>query len=68
MTNEEINEALLRCPNWNMGTVVTCKVGGDLDKALQSEGLTGKNGGLTRKGSIACERAKRAQEKVLFGF
>jgi len=68
MTNEEITEALLRCTNWNQGTIVPCKIGSELDKALQSEGVTGRNGGLTRKGSIAAEKAKRKQEAKLFGF
>lgn len=66
MTNEEIIALLLRFRSWNQGETTELSF---LEKdTMFNEKLIGLNGGLTRKGSIACERAKRAQEKVLFGF
>lgn len=66
MTNEEIIALLLRFRSWNQGETTELSF---LEKrAMTDEMYIGVNGGLTRRGSIACERAKRAQEKALFGF
>lgn len=66
MTNEEIIALLLRFRSWNQGE--TTELSKSEWRAMFDEGMVGLMGGLTRKGSIACEKAKRAQEAVLFGF
>lgn len=68
MTNETIENALRSAPSFNIGAKPVLVTGSPLHKVMLAEKLIGKSGGLTRKGSIACERAKRAREKALFGF
>jgi hypothetical protein len=61
-TNEEI---LLQARGHAQGN--PCNAIGPEMRQLFEAGLIGKNGGLTRKGSIAAERAKSAQLDALFG-
>lgn len=65
--SEAAKKALTGAAGYAQGTVVTCKIGGELDKELQASGLTGRNGGLTRKGSIEAERLQNKQLDELFG-
>lgn len=66
MTNEEINALLLRFRSWNMGQ--TADLSFLETRAMTDAMYVGPNGGLTMRGSIACEKAKRKQEAELFGF
>lgn len=61
-TNEEL---LLNAKGWNQGAKVSV-VGPEM-RQLFDAGLIGRSGGLTRKGSIAAERAKRAELNAAFG-
>jgi hypothetical protein len=64
--SENAKAALLAAPSWNQGALVSYP-GDGVAIELQSEGLVGLGGCLTRKGSILTQQLKQAREREVFG-
>jgi hypothetical protein len=62
-TNEDILRA---AAGHHVGADAQCRTRQE-DRQMFMAGLTGREGGLTRKGSILAERLKSAELEVLFG-
>jgi hypothetical protein len=65
--SEAAKRALTNAPGYAQGTVIDPDTNLFVAMELINAKMIGKNGGLTRKGSIAAEKLKSAELDRLFG-